>query len=543
VGKGILAGLLSGTALSAVMFGALSLMAPPPVVDTDLAAAGPAAAPDASATEAPAGDATKSPQVVPGTGGEAGQAATAAAPSDAGETAAAEPAEAAGEEAVSAPEVKPEAEVIDVPAGSEFARGGADAPATVPGAEDQPAAPETAALPEPAPEAAPALAETMPEAPSAATEPETMNAPEGGAPAPATPAAESPASIAAAAPSPSPAAAAEETPPAAVPAPEPLPATPEGETAETAPAEPSGSEAPPQSEPPQIVFDAPEPPQGIANAPKPGFAKTVPGVKVNRLPTVGETAQAAPSDDAASPEAAPETGTAAVPAAEMPLKLFAAKFANAGDLPLLGVVVIDAGPDAAGGAVEDILALPQPVTVALDPLAPDAADRAARYRAAGFEVAILLDSLPDAGEPADVEVAWQTMHQTMPEAVLAMASPSSAFQSRRAAAQQVVSILGAEGLALATYTRGLNPAREAAVTAGVPQTEIARVPDQDKAAGAALVRMLDRAAFDAGQKGRTVIALHNRPETLTALAEFLQKGAGGAVIAPLTAVIADEAAN
>jgi hypothetical protein len=307
-------------------------------------------------------------------------------------------------------------------------------------------------------------------------------------------------------------------------APEPAAEAP----AEEAPAE----EAPPSDLPPEIATDAPEPPVGVAGAPQPGF-DNVPGVKVNRLPTIGGSAPEAPAEEAA---VAPAAGEA--PA----ILRNAVDFENPEGLPLLSIVLIDVGEEAGGLDPVTLSTLPGPLTIAVDTGRADAAARAAAFRAAGFEVAMLAPEVPDGAAFSDVEVTVEAARNAVPEAVAVIARPESAFQSNRLAAQHFVALLADDGLGLATYARGLNPAEDLAAASGLAYAPIWRMVDEDAAQSEAIGRALDRAAFEAAQGRRIVVTARSVPETVTALFGWLSDaGEKGVAVAPFSAAVAAQA--
>ena len=572
---------------------------------------------------------------------EQGTTATATA-ADTPETAemAAEPAanEMAAVEAESTKDV-PDAPVVEVPAGSEFARARPEENMVVPASEDAPAAAAAPAVTMPEVEPAPALAEVKPAAiPEGQSKaPEVISAPEPAAPIvlaeapsaaeenplaevktppvlavedageasvlPDTTAPDSP--VAAAEPE-APAAEEEiaatdpvaqemaETPsdesvddaPAAVEAPEPAEAIEPAETeiaeagaAPEAPdtdagndlaeiTEPDADEAAaparrlPQIEAPAeapeaeaeteiaqvdepegetangngpVILDlSPKPPVGAASAPQPGFAQRT-GVKINRLPRIGDDA-ATDENGAGSrivvPAALPADASVSAAATR-----FAAPFDNSAGLPFLAIVVADIGEGAGGLDWESLASFGRPVTIAIDPSLPDAKDRAIAYRLAGHEVAILAPDLPEGATASDLEIAYQSYASVLPEAVALIGTPDSAFQSDRRVAQHMVALLGTEGRGLVTYDRGLNPARQAAIGEGLANATVFRSLDADEEGASTIARYLDRAAFEAARQGEVVIVATSRPETISALQEWIAAGAKGSAIAPVSAAM------
>ncbi|WP_347313291.1 divergent polysaccharide deacetylase family protein [Defluviimonas sp. SAOS-178_SWC] len=487
----------------------------------------------------------------------------------------------------------PETPEVEVPAGSEFARPKPEEDPVLPAPEPAPAITETPDVARPEAEAAPHLAEVNPaampegqsEAPSAPAAPDTATAqavadvpaaettvpvpPPGEATAPVLateapadstseivtaearqvpeqPAAPSEAAVPAepvnepaAEPAP-PVAEAAPAPAAPEAAPEPAPVSPTP-AAESSTAEPS-EDLPPADTGPTIIDIAPRAPIGAANAPQPGFKQSVPGVKVNRLPSIG----AEPAADV--PGAEPETFAPApapeivldkpqLPLAETAVARFAARFDNSEAKPLIAVIMLDIGEENGGVAPDALAAIDGPVTIAIDPERPDAAARAAVYRLGGHEVAILAPDLPEGATASDLEVSYQSYVQVLPESVAFIGAPGAAFQSDRRVAQHLVALLATEGRGLVSYARGLNPARQAAAGEGLPHADIYRDLDAGGESATTIARYLDRAAFEAARQGEVVVAGTSAPETVGAIEDWIAAGAKGTVVGPVSAVM------
>ncbi len=464
------------------------------------------------------------------------------------------PAETVADAPALAPEAPPEtamAEVAPEPALPEPAVETAPAEPAVaivkpePAAEPAPAAaPATAAAPtEPSPETpATASAET---APAPAAEPAAADeivvaeaSPEAEVPVAETPAVEAPAV------DPVPEAATTETipadpAPAEVPAPDasaspetPAPAKPAPETADSDAAPDAGAPAMPGTRP-DALADPQDPATAAATAEKGSTFKPAPG-----LPRAGEGAITG-RDDPAEPAPADPAADPAAPVDERPLVQFAATFENPEGKPPFAVVLIDDG--SAGLDRASLAALPFPVSFALNPLDPASAQHAATYRAAGKEVVMLVTGIAEGAIPADVEVAFQSMEQGLPEAVAVMDLPVPSFQNRRPLAATVVPILKAQGRGLLTWDAGLNAADQVArredLAAGVIFRDIGSTGTDD----AAIRRLLDRAVFKAVQEGRVSVVGNADPATVAALLEWTVEGKSATVaLAPVTAVLTVE---
>ena len=444
------------------------------------------------------------------------------------------------------PAAAPEFEAATVEAAPEPAAAGVEATAEPEAAAPEPAPAVTDATPAtpPVTEAAPASQETASADPSADGSPASAPAPQAPSePAPSEPtSAEPPAS---------------ETLLAEIAPPEPPePALPGAVTlAETPPAEsaePELAELLPEPQPPAADPEAPasnpepEPdatglpgsatvempgtrPAALPGTPPaPDAAEPAPatGVITGRLPRIGDAPPAEPEPEIAN----------AAPADDRPIARFATPFENPDSKPLVAILLIDGGApelDRAG-----LAALPFPVSFALDPLDPATPDHAAIYRAAGREVVMLATGLPQGAQPSDVEVAFQSMAQNLPEAVAVMDLAAGGFQNDRPLASLVVPVIQGQGRGLVTWDAGLNAADPVARRADLAATTIFR----DLAAGGtdrfALRRTLERVLFKAGQEGRVAVATEATPELVAGLLEWTIEGRGATVaLAPLTAVL------
>jgi len=404
------------------------------------------------------------------------------------------------------------------------------------------------------PEATPAAPEAMPPAPEA-TAPDapvaTAILPQPEAPAPEAPAPEAPA-LAGAAPSltdldlaltvP-----AEEPAPAQ---PEPAPEQPEGPKDQLlVPGQPAGQAEPsrlPQIAPvadPEVAAVLPEPvpePQTeVAPTPSPAATlqddqptmpavkpledklpttvmdKAVPGVKVGNLPQVGAQA---PVEEQAPP-----------------VRRYARDFAPEGK-PLFVILLHDVG--SAGMSREELAKLPFPVSFVVDPLATDAKDASATYRAAGQEVLTLANGIPDGATAMDLETTFGTLTQILPESVAVIDQDIGGFQDKRPLATLVLPVILGEGRGLVTYDRGLNAADQIARREGVPAAVIFRRLDGEGESKQTIRRYLDRAAFKAAQEGAVVVIGDTRADTVAAILEWTVEGRAATVtLAPVTAVM------
>lgn len=484
--RDFVAGVLWGGVVSVVGLGVISQVAPGPVpVATSGAATdagGPAPAP--VAPDAAAQDEADTPQAAPVPAPETEAPDAAATPP----TPAAEPATPAPAPDASAEAAAPAAEMA------------------------APALPVTDAAPDqPSPDAAPE---------------EVAQAPAPAAPAPLAPAA--------------PPDAAEATPAPAAELPPPQPGQPADRLLEPGAPEtpaPAPGDVVPQPQPqpqaeaaaePAPAPDLPkmlEPDGGVKLPPAEALPKDAEGVTVGRLPSIG------------APEVtAPEAATPPVPEDLPPIRRYAAAFENPTGKPLFALILTDDGSPELDRA--RLAALPFPVTFVIDPLAANAAEAAATYRAGGKEVVMLATGIPAGATAADLEQSFQAVSAALPEAVAVADLPQGGFQDDRPLAAQVVTILKAEGRGLITYDRGLNAADQVARREDLPAATIFRELDAQGEDIPLIRRYLDRAAFKAAQEGRVVVIGKASPETVAAIMEWTIEGRASSVtLAPATAVM------
>ncbi len=423
-------------------------------------------------------------------------------------------------------------------------------------------APELAAntvVSEPAPTAP--VIDPIPETPVAADTPvtdvpaETLEKPAAIEPPPAAPA--DPVASEAAQPAREPVKPAEPAPAVAavVATPEPVPAMAEPEPQPAAEPEPVPVIEPAPAAPavkrslPQIVAVAPDPDAPTADvpmndatdpaapaadtfttsdqpntlAPAPGFTKVVPGVMANRLPRIG-------TDPA--PEAVEQ-----MPEPDMrPVARFAAAFENPEARPVFAIVLIDKGLSASDR--DKVAGLPFPISVAIDPLAPDAAATAEAYRAAGREVVMLATGIPEGAAASDIAVTFQSNAEVLPEAVAVLDIEQGGFQGNRPLATMVVPAIKDQGRAVITWDQGLNAGDQVARREAVPAGVVFRRVDDGASDIAAIRRNLDKAAFKAGQVGRVIVVADAGATSLAALVVWVLEGRGAELaIAPVTAAL------
>lgn len=231
------------------------------------------------------------------------------------------------------------------------------------------------------------------------------------------------------------------------------------------------------------------------------------GVKVNRFGADDEN-EITSETAAPEPESFPE-GTPAYVRYGVPGE-------NPNDLPELSVILVDDGdlPNAVA-AVKDIRF---PVSVMLNPAAPDAAARMSAYRTAGIEVG-LLATLPPSATPSDVAIFFEAALSNLPETV-AVLDADGETQVDTEVIRETVAALAEDGRGLITVPRGLNSAQRVATENGVPAGVIFRDLDGDGQDSRVIQRFMDQAAFRARQESGVILLGRVRDETVTALTQW-----------------------
>jgi len=271
-----------------------------------------------------------------------------------------------------------------------------------------------------------------------------------------------------------------------------------------------------------------------ASDPEPAQAADV---RINRLPTLGG-ADAPATDDVAIAE--PQTAPQVAPEpAGSPLERYRVDFEAPDGKPLMAVILMDEGADLDADAIglDAIKSLPYPVTFSVNALLPDAADRMAAYRAAGFEVLAGID-LPAGATATDAEVNLSVALEELPEVIGVFEGTLTGVQTTPMAGRQVAQILAQTGHGFVTQNRGLNTVQKLAVREGVPARVVFRDLDGKGQSGVVIRRFMDQAAFRAGQDGGVIMLGRLRAETLAALLSWsLQDRSGTVAMAPVSAVL------
>ncbi len=233
-------------------------------------------------------------------------------------------------------------------------------------------------------------------------------------------------------------------------------------------------------------------------------------------------------DEAAQPAAEPEKPR--LP----PIEAFAEPYENPRNLPLMSIVLID---DAESFGAEALAEFPYPLTFAIDPTAPQAAEKMARHRVAGFEVVLLAD-LPKGAAPEEAAAQVESWLARVPEAVAVLEGTVTGVQGDRAVAERVTELVRRSGHGLVLQNRGLNTVQKLAAREGVPSAVVFRDFDGAGQTPVVMRRFLDQAAFRARQEGAVIMLGRVRPDTISALLLWgLQDRASRVALVPVSAVL------
>ncbi len=230
-----------------------------------------------------------------------------------------------------------------------------------------------------------------------------------------------------------------------------------------------------------------------------------------------------------------ETGTKNQVSGSTPFESFSTPFDSSDGRPLMSIVLID---DAQSVGAEALAEFPYPLSFAIDPEDPRAAEKMAAHRAAGFEVLILTD-LPREAQPQDAETALEVWRDRLPEAVAFLEGVKTGVQGNRPLADQVSDVAQAGGYGLLLQNSGLNTVQKLALREGVPAGVVFRDFDGAGQNPRAMRRFLDQAAFRAGQEGAVIMLGRLQPDTISALLLWgLQDRASRVALAPVSASLA-----
>ncbi len=222
-----------------------------------------------------------------------------------------------------------------------------------------------------------------------------------------------------------------------------------------------------------------------------------------------------------------------------PIEAFAAAFDDPAGRPLMAILLVDDGaPLPIGEVSASALAdFPYPLSFAVDANLPDAAKRAAAFRAQGAEVLAMTD-VTAAALPADVEVLLAGALDAVPEAIGVLEGAETGLQSSREISEQAAAKLGASGHGIVFRAKGLNTAQQLALRQGTPAVTVFRDFDSAGQNPTTIRRFLNQAAFRAARQDGVVMLGHLRSDTIKALLLWgLQDRASQVALVPVSAVL------
>ncbi|MEC3862180.1 divergent polysaccharide deacetylase family protein [Mesobacterium sp. TK19101] len=218
-----------------------------------------------------------------------------------------------------------------------------------------------------------------------------------------------------------------------------------------------------------------------------------------------------------------------------PLRRFAIPVNVDPEQPRMAIVLIH---DGIGPMTPDALsAFPLPLTIAVDTALPNATALAEEYRSLGFEVMALVD-VPGTTQPFDAQAAVQGALAQVPAAIAVMEGVGDGLQGSRALSGRVAQLMLQTGHGLVMLPNGLNTAQSLARREGVPSVTVFRDFDGDGQTPRVMRRFLDQAAFRARQVGAVVMLGRMRPDTVSSLLLWgLQDRATALELVPVSNVL------
>ena len=254
--------------------------------------------------------------------------------------------------------------------------------------------------------------------------------------------------------------------------------------------------------------------------------------KSSRFKTIGETdtSESAVAEKAENKEEnEPNLGALARNANEFPVT----------DTPLVSIILLDDGRIFSQLKSLKTLNLPLTIAVSLDDA--DAAERAAQYRAAGFEILTMSPrnvQLSLSGGQTDDQVATllDQYFEIMPQSVGLIDRPSANLQKDQRLSRYVVEHFSKTGHGLITYAGGLNGTKRIADQENVSSGSVFRFLDKSGEAGPIITQHLDRAAREARSKGSAIVMATPSDATLSTLVSWsLSTKARAIRMAPISA--------
>jgi hypothetical protein len=204
--------------------------------------------------------------------------------------------------------------------------------------------------------------------------------------------------------------------------------------------------------------------------------------------------------------------------------------------PRLGIVLTDAP-----GAEAALVALPFAVTVAIDPYAEGAPERAATYREAGHEVVLLATGFPALAMPSDIAVILDAWARQFPRVIGLMDPAENGVADSRPLARELALMLEPQGFGVIARRNGFDTFLQAARSAGLAAAGLYRTLDDAGQGAITIRRLIDRAAFEAERQSSILIAgSAGNADTLAALIAYATDGRGAVPLVPASAVLTPE---
>lgn len=302
-----------------------------------------------------------------------------------------------------------------------------------------------------------------------------------------------------------------------------------------APAPQDLAEAAAPQDPPTAAADAEEPTplaaaEPAADAAMPPAMTPADAPAAEPAPAPAPQQITLPAIAPSTPAPAPAPAPAPIPVPEdLPaLVAHGAAFAAPADQSLLGILLFD---DPEFPLTDSTLqSLNLPVSIVIDPARMDAAAQVARYRAAGFE-AVIEARFADA---AAFDAALDALSGT----VALVDTVEGTLRSDLALQSQVLARLGQTGHGLVAGAFGLGGLEQAATREDVPVSRVYRILDDEGQSAPTMVRLLDRAGFEAAQSGSAIVLGRSYPETIAALLSWGEaQGRAAYQVAPVSAIL------
>ena len=193
----------------------------------------------------------------------------------------------------------------------------------------------------------------------------------------------------------------------------------------------------------------------------------------------------------------------------------------------LALILLDQSGE--GLTAEALSTLSIPLTIAIDPAAPNAASRGAMFARAGHAIMAILN-VTDVKTGGDVSIALAQALRVLPSATSVFVKDTAGLRRNAPVAQMVFASLAANDLGLVTFDLGLQTQNTA-----VQATTVFRDLDSKGQSAAIMRRFLDQAIDTAQTEGPLVVMARLRTETINALSNWAEQAGTGTVrVVPVT---------